>query len=316
MPVVDDSHQKYSLTHNHGELMMRQRCFFSASLSAVLFLITISGSVVADLSTQLIVDEFNSMNDDQGYLFRTSIIQTGSSAFYGPGSGEIRLLNNADPLAGQVPNLSAYQMGLTANNSPNAGLYFQTFCIAPERTLEINDHLAGQLNYESNRTATHNGKALPWGVAWLYKEFAAGTLAGYSYDNTDPVNNRVNSAVLLQDAIWFLMGDTAYLIDSGTNWTNNIFLQHLNAIPGYSQAFWHSAYNPETNYDFMDDYKVFAMNVSIVPNSPANVRQDVLYAIRYNGDLVPEPASLLFWVLGSLGVAGVACRKRRINTGA
>jgi hypothetical protein len=42
------------------------------------------------------------------------------------------------------------------------------------------------------------------GTAWLYSHFAAGTLAGYDYNNAN--NGRASSALQLQEAIWELQG--------------------------------------------------------------------------------------------------------------
>ena len=290
--------------------MMRQRDIFFHSLFGVLFLITFTGSALADLSTQQIVDDFNTMNNQQGYLYRTRIIQTGLFGFYGQRSGEIRLANDA-PSTGQTPDVSAYAPVLTANSSPDIDVYFQTFCVAPEIPMVGNDPLSGRLNYESDRTATSNGNVLPTGVAWLYKEFAAGTLNGYYYDNVDSMYNRVNSAVMLQDAIWFLMGDTANLFDPGTNWTNNRFLELLNNKSGYTQAFWLAAYDPADDYGgLMDGVEVFVMNVRVATNA-ANVRQDVLYVVQNGSSVVLEPASLLLWVFGGIGAVRMAYQNRR-----
>ena len=287
---------------------MRRHDFFSPALFAVLFLTTFSGTALADLSTQQLVDDFNTMNNPNGYLFRASTIGNGSLASYGLRSGEIRLQNYADPVTGQTPDLSGYMTGRTANNGLGINFSFQTFCVAPELSILSDDPLNGWLNYEPDRTCTFNGNSLTLGVAWLYKEFAAGTLAGYYYDNTDPVNNRVNSAVMLQDAIWFLQGDTTYMVDPATNWTSNRFLELLDNMPGYN---WTAAYNPAANYGgLMGDSKVFVMNVSVAANT-AVIRQDVLYVTQYGDSVVPEPASLLLWTIGSLGAVGAVYHKRR-----
>ena len=292
---------------------MRQHTLTSALLSAVLSLIVFSGTALADLSTQQIVDDFNAMNNLQGYLFRAMAIGNGSLASYGLNSGEIRLQNTTDSVTGQTPDLSAYDavFARTANNGSGINFSFQTFCVAPEWSIISDDPLKGRLNYESDQTRTYNGNSLTVGVAWLYKEFAAGSLDGYYYDNIDPVNNRVNSAVMLQDAIWFLLGKTGNMFVS-TGWTDNDFLQLLLSQPDYDQAFWLATYNPANNYSgLMEDAKVFVVNVNNTAN-PANVRQDVLYVVHDGGGtLVPEPATLLLWTLGCIGGMGVAYHNHR-----
>ena len=286
---------------------MRRHDFFSPSLFGVLILITFSGTAVADLSTQQLVDDFNTMNNPNGYLFRTYI----TNDFYNSqiGSGEMRLRNYADPLTGRTPDLSAYQIGNTASNGSGADFNFQTFCVTPEVLMGFTTLLNGKLNYESDQTRTSNSKALTLGVAWLYKEFAAGTLTGYNYNYGA---NRVASALLLQDAIWFLMGvNPTYMDNAGTDWTNNIFLQSLVNMPGYD---WTATYDPASNYGgLMGDSKVFVLNVRDADNSSV-VRQDALYVVRYGDSSVPEPASLLLWALGSMGAFGVAYHQRRKNS--
>lgn len=87
----------------------------------------------------------------------------------------------------------------------------------------------GKLNYDaaSGTTSTFVPNiCLKVGVDYLYKEFAAGTLAGYNYDYG---TNRINTAVELQDAIWFLMGFDAEMkvTNAATAWTTNTFLRDV-----------------------------------------------------------------------------------------
>jgi hypothetical protein len=79
---------------------------------------------------------------------------------------------------------------------------FQTFC------LERNEFLSGQpFDGWLNTAAVAGGLAggspdpISIGTAWLYKQFAEGTLAGYDYT---PGPDREASARALQEAIWML----------------------------------------------------------------------------------------------------------------
>jgi len=82
-------------------------------------------------------------------------------------------------------------------------------------------------------------------------------------------------------------------------------------------------YDPAGDYsDLMGDAKVFVMRNNfdspITTRGPTDpngaIRQDVLYVVRDGGSAdAPEPASILLWTLGSLGAAGAAYRKRRMN---
>lgn len=284
---------------------MRHHRFFT--LLAVGLLALFPVSAFADLATQQIVTNFNSMNNGKGYLFQS----TTSNNYFGQFSGENRLVNQGT----DTPDLSGYSIGVTANNGTGTNFYFQTFCVEPERTLYENEVTSGKLNYnESAGTSTTSyGNSLKLGVAYLYMKFADGSLSGYNYTLG---TSRANSAVLLQDAIWFLMGKTDNLIVSTTNWTTNAFLQQLYNLNS-DVNYWLAAYDPSSNYGgLMEDAKVYVVQTSFdsLLRSPELVRQDVLYVTRTGGGDVPEPASILLWTLGSLGAAGAAYRKRRKAT--
>jgi len=295
-------------------------------------------SVFADQATQDIVNEFNAMNPKlvmgqfvgQGYLFKSET-NTGlyTKRTTVPGTSDVRLvgeqrLNNSGT---DTPDLSGYKIGTTANNGTGDNFNFQTFCVAPAKYLYEEETTAGILNYNNNMTQTQGGKvrALTLGAAYLYMKFADGSLFGYQYTYSTA---RADSAVLLQDAIWYLLDLKESMVNQSTNMTNNIFLQQLTAekllTAGDSQLKWTDIYDPASNYGgLMEDAKVFVMQNSF-ENSPSGgemgirsggsveMRQDVMYVVRTGGSSdVPEPASILLWTLGSLGAAGMAYRKRR-----
>lgn len=85
--------------------------------------------------------------------------------------------------------------GYDPANVVNGGI--ETFCT--DRNAGI--ILPGLFNY----TVSSNG--IPQGVAWLYSQFAAGTLPNYIYT---PGAGRTATAVDLQDAIWTLQGTYSY----------------------------------------------------------------------------------------------------------
>jgi hypothetical protein len=97
-------------------------------------------------------------------------------------------------------DISHYAMGTTSNvsNPPS----FQTFC------LEENEYIQQGYTYNFGAlsdSAMQGGVGGPSpdpisiGTAWLYSQFAQGTLAGYNYGA-----DRTTSAGLLQNAIWWL----------------------------------------------------------------------------------------------------------------
>jgi hypothetical protein len=105
---------------------------------------------------------------------------------------------------------------------------FETFC------MEYGEHFSpgGTYTYTLGNAAT--GGDLPsgsdpisMGTAWLYSQFAKGTLSGYSYATTG--SSRVASALDLQLAFWYLEDET------GTS-------------PAYTTfAVDHPGFNPSTN---------------------------------------------------------------------
>ncbi len=102
-----------------------------------------------------------------------------------------------------TPYVGAYDSSATAT-IPSGATGFQTFC------LELNESLSfGTLyDYPGLENAAVQGglgggspDEISWGTAWLYSQFAAGSLAGYDYT---PGASRSSSAGLLQQAIWWL----------------------------------------------------------------------------------------------------------------
>jgi hypothetical protein len=112
-----------------------------------------------------------------------------------PGANLSYLLNNYSPLT------KAQDLG---NGYPNN---FQTFCVEEHVLFSPGDTMKASL---SNQRSP-DGQALPQGVAWLYNQFALGTLPGYDYNNTVTVNfaGRNDSAAALQNVIWWLFGDAS-----------------------------------------------------------------------------------------------------------
>jgi hypothetical protein len=112
-----------------------------------------------------------------------------------PGANFSYLLNNYSPLAkGQDFN----------NGYPNN---FQTFCVQEHVLFSPGDTMKASLSNQRQP----DGVALPQGVAWLYNQFALGTLPGYDYGNAVTPNfaSRNDSAAAMQNTIWWLFGDVS-----------------------------------------------------------------------------------------------------------
>lgn len=110
------------------------------------------------------------------------------------------------PTSGTVTN--AGYSPLSKNQGTTAGTgSFETFCLERSEGVRspseytINDEaLNGGIN-NTPPAGDQGGDVISQGTAWLYSQFAQGTLPGYDFTNAV---NRTNSAELLQFAIWVL----------------------------------------------------------------------------------------------------------------
>jgi hypothetical protein len=184
-----------------------------------------------------------------------------------------------------APNLFAviYTGTLTlANGSGDAikattsGLgNFETFCL--NGSVDAN---SGQTyNYVSSQTITPAGVQSPQpvpagtidlGTAWLYSQFRAGTLAGYTSDAA--------SSVALQQAIWYLEGSI--------NGVNNSFVTAAQtALTGLGLG---SEFSAEPTSG-LGAFGVFALNLTGLDGT---VAQPILGLAA-----VPEPSTVVAGVL-------------------
>jgi hypothetical protein len=236
--------------------------------------------VKADMNAQAIVDQFNSasggtqMSFSYGFNYEIKLSQYGSG----------------------FADTSAYLQGVTGGSN-----YFQTFCVEPN--VGAYPSMEGTLNYVNGTSSTTSGHFLTIGAAYLYSQFASGTLSGYSYDETSA---RATSNSQLLVAIRDLMA-----ISVVTNWAANPFLSQLLLING-DRDFWTELYNPNQYYDVIGNYSVFVMNNNEI--GTGKYGQGFLYVAEASPSSggVPEPTTLLLWGLGSLGAIGFA-RKRRVQ---
>jgi len=160
------------------------------------------------------------------------------SAYSWANGGEFRAFGNA--ALNSVIGWSSYNASAAANTTgndvpnfhpPPTTLYFQTFCVDVDT--HFNEGVAynatlSQTGYNENHPVssppTYTAVTLNMGVAWLYSQFAAGTLGGgYTYAYSPA---RAASAGQLQNAIWYLLGEltaaqlTTYNGVNGTAFVN------------------------------------------------------------------------------------------------
>lgn len=185
------------------------------------------------------------------------------------------LLSANPALAGYAPATA----DLTAVNP-----YFQTFCI--EVAEEFTPGTA--YNVTLNDKALYNGGQFPsgdpitLGTAWLYSQFAAGTLSGYDYTYG---SGRTVSAGDLQQTIWYLQGEVPGLVSGGADGT-----AFYNAAS--------SALGGTINNAANGAYGVVALNLWVPDEDGANgaAAQDQLMVVP-GTSAVPEPSAVSFGLL-------------------
>lgn len=255
---------------------MKTKIFFQAIV--FLFIAVVATGVArADMNAQATVDAFNSASGGSQMVFTYSY------------NYEVNLTQRSGY---SFADTSAYEDGVTGSSN-----YYRTFCVEPN--VGAYTMMGATLNYENGKSTTSSGYSLSVGAAYLYSQFAAGSLEGYTYNNTSA---RSTSSSNLLSAIRGLMGI------STLSWTN-AFTNYLLTINS-DKNFWTQTYDPNQYYDVIGDYSVFVMNCYSSTNGANG--QDFLYvASAKDSSDTPEPASVLLWTLGSFGALGAARRARK-----
>jgi hypothetical protein len=209
---------------------------------------------------------------------RALVVTVDQVAGYNAGDGEF----NISPINGLGSGYGAAD--LYNNNFGAQG--FGTFCI--NRGVSIT--VPGQFNATVIGSGIDpvSGNQISVGTAWLFQQFATGTLGGYNYT---PGVGRINSAYLLQNAIWVLEGQI------GNNF-NDIFLNMVVTQFGSLAA---------AEVDNNQQYGVGVLGLTTVtptgaPGAPA---QPML-------TLLPDGGSVL--MLMGMGLSGLAVFARKFRS--
>jgi hypothetical protein len=205
--------------------------------------------------------------------------------YYSGNGGEFTL--STDGGTGLLLDLSAY--ATTTKNQPGstATPSFQSFCVegteyvaSPMQIMVSTTTAEGTSDSHAVLGGKLNGDDLDPRTAYLYTEFATGTLTGYNYT----LAGRAASAGDLQAAIWWIEGETSGVDNAYVTMANN-------AVAAGGE--W---------------YGMGIGNVRILNTWTPGHIGDLNFKLQDQLYLVPVPAAVLLGMLG-LGVAGLKLRK-------
>jgi len=207
------------------------------------------------------------------------IVTVDQVAGYTGGDGEF----NVSPITG-----SGYSAAALYNNNYGA-LGFGTFCI--NRAVNIN--VPGQYNATVIQSGIdpNNGNQISLGTAWLFSQFAGGSLGSYNY--TAGVG-RASSAYQLQLAIWVLEGQYPLAsIVPGSNPFINAVITQFGTLLG-----------AEADNNQTYSVGVLGLNYVDANGRPLGAAQPML-------TLLPDGGSVL--ILLGMGLSGLAVFARKFR---
>jgi len=166
--------------------------------------------------------------------------------------------------------LSGYSQSAKVSVNGQAG--FETFCVENNVDFKPGTSYSATLNQSITPGATGAINTLTQGVAWLYKEFATGALQDYNYTVG---TSREASATALQDAIWYLQGETK------SEGTGDEFVQLADtALHGASNA------EEATTAAGASNFGVDVLDLTTLNGQPCYAQDQLVYCP------VPEPSTI------------------------
>jgi len=286
-----------------------------------------SCTVQADMGAIAARDAVNAMNNNTGARFNGKQADNNSEI-------TISGIDGFDFF-----NLDAYDKSLTATSNS-----FRTFTVDQMDYLHGNNE-QGMLNYNGEISNVVTGrhdpnhvgnKTLTFGAAYLYTKFATGhmnDIVGFDYNHPQDTAELRMAILVAMDAL--INGS-----DNFSDWTatdghseSNKFLQALMEI-NPNKNHWLGIYDPDQYYDELGDYSVFVINADQAGGTTSST-QDFLYLAKGNaysagndngngnadygnggdenggGSGAPEPASVLFWMLGGIAAIEHSWKRKR-----
>ncbi|HTY88005.1 MAG TPA: hypothetical protein VMB80_11110 [Candidatus Acidoferrum sp.] len=209
-----------------------------------------------------------------------TLTENTSQYSYGVG-GEFRATGDAGLDA--VVAWGAYSAATSGGSGSSR--YFQTFCI------EHNEYFTPGTPYSASISPNAMygsqpplGDPISIGTAWLYSQFAAGTLSGYNYTYGSG-RASATSAGALQEAIWWLEGESGGV--------NNSFIALAETALGLN--------NTTIKNDANGAYGVYALNLG----NPGAVQDQLV--------IVPEATTVIAGALLLLPLGASTLRVLRRN---
>lgn len=193
----------------------------------------------------------------------------------------------------------------SAQATVNSQTGFETFCV------EIDAEFSPGSTYNTSigNTILPSGAAITIGTAYLYSQFAQGTLQKYNYNqNSSGIGSRAYTSDELQDAIWYLQGE---ITSAGDQYTKG----------NYLYSFGGSSFDPTSDPFVQLAESMFGAN-AFASDANNNYGVQVLELTSANGSTaqdqlvytpVPEPATFAAgaMLLAPLGISALRTIRKK-----